>query len=317
MLFLRRSEEPLVRYFEPIELRCENPDCPDGHSESHTPSQFADSVQWSDFLCPRCETELSIIGLDLECYICGAEIEFSDLSDIRHWLDERCPYCAGSAYWDADFYSVVIRGSWAELFQSYDWFERGKSSGPLKRQNRTDYWEGVVHFCQADEFISIYKQRRINAEATGLYVRRNPSASKAVCLTEATEGNWDEIKAKHGEYGFVFRKRDIISLDGAPAIYLPQTVIDELKATHQEIPRKLWPYLSKLKIPSVSKDGQKHDFLHEREWRVPQDIDFETVPPFAVTFPKRRPRIKDDELILVAAREFQELSAHAEEAEEE
>ena len=302
----------MVSYFEPIDLRCENMDCSSEHFQTLTPSQFADAVHWNDFLCPVCEEELTISGLDLECYICGAEIEFNDVSEIRHWLGERCPYCAGSKYCDADFYCIVIRGSWTELFQSYDWFERGKSPRPLERENRTDYWEGVVHFCQADEFISIYKERRIKAEPTGLYNKRSPSESKAVCFTEATEPNWDEIKAKHGDYGFVFRKRDIIKLGGAPAIYLPQTVIDDLKATRQEIPRKLWPYLSKLKIPSVSKDGRKHDFLHEREWRVPQDIDFEKVSPFAVTFPKRRPGIEDDELILVAAREFQELSAHAE-----
>ncbi|WP_417746687.1 hypothetical protein [Rosistilla oblonga] len=303
----------MPRFHEYVHLSCENFDCDKQYSEELSPMKFADTVQWNDFLCPHCDEELSISCLDFGCYICGADIEVNSVSDVQHWLGEKCPFCAGSKYWDADFYSVVVRGSWADLFQTYDWFERGKSARPLERENRSDYWEGVVHFCEADEFISIYKERKIRAESTGLYKKRNPKHTKAVCLTEAPSSDWDEIKSRHGEYGFVFRKRDIIKLDGAPVIYLPQGVIDDLKATDQPIPPKLWPYLSKLKIPSATGERGKHDFLHEREWRVPQDIEFEDVKPFAITFPKKRPGLDDEELIFAAAQEFQELSGYAEE----
>ena len=65
--------------------------------------------------------------------------------------------------------------------------------------------------------------------------------------------------------------------------------------------------MNKLTIPSIT-PGERHDFLHEREWRVPQDISFDVVQPYAVTFPKRRPGIEGEELILHAAQEFQERS---------
>ena len=177
----------------------------------------------------------------------------------------------------------------------------------FERQGRSDYWEGVVHFCKAEQFIAIYKERRIRASSTGLYTKRNPSESKAVCLTEATMPNWTELTKTHGDHGFVFRKRDIIGLSGAPAIYLPQSVLDGIKKRGQPIPRTPWPYLNRLTIPSIT-PGIKYDFLHEREWRVPQDIDLNVLPPYAVTFPRQRPGIDGEELILQAAMEFHELS---------
>ncbi|MFO1043280.1 MAG: hypothetical protein U0941_15915 [Planctomycetaceae bacterium] len=140
-----------------------------------------------------------------------------------------------------------------------------------------------------------------------MYRYDHPEKSKAVCLTETTLPNWNELKAAHGEYGFVFRKRDVIALKGIPAIYLPQTLIDSIESKGETLPETLWPYLTRL-VPRTNRRLKRHDYLHEREWRVPQDISFDQVAPYAVTFSKRRPGIEDEELILQAAREFQELS---------
>jgi len=290
-----------------ITVYCDNIDCNQPQSLTFTPSEFDEWIEESEVNCESCETEMSVEGLSLECFICGAEIEFDGLSQIALLFDERCPYCAGNPTWDADFLSVIVAGSWSAAYAVYDWTANGQRTSALERSGRTDYWEGLVHFCTASEFISIYESRGIRAASTGLYRHRNPSQTKAVCLTETTQPNWGEIQSSHGEYGFVFRKRDIIGLGGAPAIYLPQSVIDDMKAKGEVIPPTLWPYLNTLKLPSYS-PGAKYDFLHEREWRVPSDISFDAVRPFAVTFPKRRPRIDNEHLILRAADEFQELS---------
>lgn len=290
-----------------ITVSCENIDCPKPQSMSFSPSEFEDWLIEENVECQSCGVELSVDGLVIECFICDAEFEGYKLSQIPMLLEERCNNCAGRDAWDADFYSIRIAGSWSSEYDIYDWTANGKEVGRLERKGRTDYWEGLVHFCSADEFIAIYRDRRIRASATGLYGKRNPDKTKAVCLTEATVPNWNELKATHGNYGFVFRKRDIIGLMGTPAIYLPQSVIDKMKANGERVPETLWPYLSKLKLPLVG-SPEKHDFLHEREWRVPQDIFFDQVRPYAVTFSKRRPRLDDEELILQAAREFQELS---------
>ena len=290
-----------------VEVSCENLDCKNPQAMSFTPSEFEEWIEDGEFECNGCREEMSVSGVTLECYICCAVIDFLSLSQIPAMLEERCPECAGREEWDADFYSIVVAGSWSAHYGVYDWTAHGKRMDVLERKGRSDYWEGLVHFCNAEEFIAIYDERRIRASATGLYGRRNPTEARAVCLTEATMPNWRELKERHGEYGFVFRKRDIIAVSGAPAIYLPQPVLDVIARRGERIPKTLWPYLNKLTIPSIT-PGRRHDFLHEREWRVPQDIDLNVVQPYAVTFPRRRPGIDREELILEAAREFQELS---------
>jgi hypothetical protein len=296
--------QPIER---PIAVRCENIDCSKRLSLSFTPTEFEGYLEEGEFDCDSCDEEMSVEGVRVECYICQAEFEDYGLSELQSLLEDRCESCAGREEWDVDSYSIRIAGSWSSEYDIYDWTAKGKQIASLEREGRTDYWEGLVHFCTAGEFISIYRDRRILASSTGLYGKRNPSKTKAVCLTEATMPNWDELKAAHGEYGFVFRKRDVIGLKGTPAIYLHQAVIESMKAKGEILPETLWPYLTKLKLPTEESAG-KHDYLHEREWRVPQDISFDEVAPYAVTFSKRRPGIEDEELILQAAREFQELS---------
>jgi|GEM_PF-1575597 len=300
----------------PIELRCENDDCQENTPHALSESEFSEWIEDCDIECESCGEELSVSGLKLKCYLCDADIDYMSLADALHWIQERCPYCAGHKTWNVDFYTITVADSWQEAYSIYDWTADGRSDAPLKRKDRTDYWEGLVHFCTAEEFILIYKERVIRAASTGLYGKRNPKATKAVCLSETTQPNWQELKDTHGEYGFVFRKKDIIAVDGTPAIYLTQAMIDGLKEKGQSVPMNLWPYLTKLKIPSVS-PGKKHDFLHEREWRVPQDIVFDDVAPYAVTFPKNRPEIEGEGAIIAAAREFQELSEHGRPAEED
>ncbi|WP_437193282.1 hypothetical protein [Planctomicrobium sp. SH527] len=291
----------------PIEVCCENIDCQQPDSFRFTPSEFESFLNGDDFHCSSCGDEMSATGYRIYCYICDMEVEGYSLSQIPLLLQERCASCAGREEWNADFYSICIAGSWFAEFDMYDWSMTPKQADDLKRKGRTDYWEGLVHFCSAEEFVSIYKERCIRSSSTGLYNKRNPTESKAVCLTETTVQNWQEIKDVHGEYGFVFRKSEVIGLNGAPVISLPQSVIDTMKMKNETIPKTLWPYLTKLSLPTA-RSQKKIDFLHEREWRVPSDMRFDEITPYAVVFPKARPGIAGEELILQAAREFQEIS---------
>ena len=291
----------------PIEVCCETIDCDKPDSFRFTPSEFESFLNHGEFDCSSCGEEMSATGYRIKCYICGMEFEDYSLSQIPLLLEERCASCAGREEWDVDFYSIRIAGSWSSESDIYDWSMTPKQADDLRRKGRTDYWEGLVHFCSAEEFVAIYKERCIRASSTGLYYKRNPDNTKAVCLTETTVQNWQEIKDVHGEYGFVFRKSEVIGLNGAPVINLPQSVIDTMKANGEPIPKTLWPYLTKLSLPT-SRTQKKMDFLHEREWRVPCDMRFDSITPYAVVFPKMRPGILEEELILKAAREFQEIS---------
>lgn len=292
-----------------IQLECENLDCKKPQTFSFSPSDFSAWIEdRDDFGCQSCGEEFSTHGLRLECHICSAEVTYeSGLQEVQHWLQERCPYCAGPQ--GVDFFSVVVAGSWRDDSAVYDWSVGPKNRKPLERPGRTDYWEGLVHFCSAKEFISIYKYRSIKAANTGAYRRKRGSAGKtnAVCLTETTQDNWEEIRELHGNYGFVFKKRDVLKIGGAPAIYLPQNVFDKLKKNNEKIPETLWPFLNKLKLGKPG-TNRRYDYLHEREWRVPFDIEFDELLPYAVVFPKSRPGLPNEELIFKAGVEFRELS---------
>jgi hypothetical protein len=291
----------------PISVNCEKTDCTKQQAMSFTPSEFEEWLEKGIVGCESCGQEMSVKGVSIECYICEEEFEGYSLAQIPLLLDDRCHNCAGREEWDAEIYSIRIAGSWSSEYDKYDWRADRKQIGPLEREGRTDYWEGLVHFCNAEQFISIYKDRRIRAYATGLCKNWCAKKTKAVCLSEATLPNWDELKKSHGEYGFVFRKREVVDLGGAPAIYLPHLVIERMKKRKEVIPKTLWPYLNLLK-PRSSQSGRRHDYLHEREWRMPRDMPFDTIRPYAVTFARERPKIDDEELILDAAREFHELS---------
>lgn len=290
-----------------IVISCENDECPNPTSRELTPTEFSDWLNEGEFNCNSCGHELSVEGVELRCFICDDEPDVPTLSHIPLVLDERCGNCAGRQEWDVNICSFRVSGSWDDLYDRYDWAVNLKDPGPLHRKGRTDYWEGLVHFCDAQQFVSIYEQRTIKAAKTGLYVYRDPELTKAVCLTESTIRNWDDIKQRHGEYGFVFRKKDIIALGGAPAFYISPEIETRMRKCAHAVPASLWPYCQKLQLPIRGKRSM-NDFLHEREWRVPGDIDLDTVRPFAVTFQKVRPRIDKEELILRAAEEFSEIA---------
>jgi len=289
---------------KPIVLTCENIDCDYRDGQELEPSEFVDWLYDERPECPQCAEELFAENLIVRCANCDVDIDYLNLAHLADILGGTCPECA-ARHGITGFRQIHVHGSWSEAWYLYEWTEEYVSADDLSRKGRSDYWEGIVHFCSAEEFISIYQNRKINAQPTGLY--REP----AVCLSEATVSNWGEIKEQHGDYGFIFRKRDIIAIDGAPAIYLPQTVIDKMSKSGASMPGILRPYVNKITLPKIH-SRTRYDYLHEREWRIPRDIPFEGVnsaQPYAITFSKKRPAIRDENLILDAAREFHELDS--------
>jgi len=305
---------PLESNRNAITVACENVDCPQPLSLSLTPTEMSEWIDEQDeFVCSACGKKLYAASLQLECYICGEEVTCDDLNEARHWLGERCPHCAGPH--DVDFYSVVVAGSWSNHVGVYDWTREEKDINELMPLNRTDYWEGLVHFCTAAEFVSIYEQRRIVSAPTGYFYKLDPRNAKSVCLTEATIENWPELQKqpKFGEFGYIFRKRDVIKYGGAPAAYFPECLVASMRSAGGEFVDSLKPFVNLLRLKDSAGQKVKHDFLHEREWRVPSDIDLQVLRPFAVLIPELRQLRKTDgfEAILRAAREFHELRRKA------
>jgi hypothetical protein len=96
---------------------------------------------------------------------------------------------------------------------------------------------------------------------------------RAVCLCEiplsvvhyfATAPSDANPKAKYRFYGIAFSKRTIFDAGGRPVIYLPDAEGGWIPSEEK------WRHI-RYEIGSV-------DFTHEREWRVPGDLDLTKVP---------------------------------------
>lgn len=251
-------------------------------------------------MCSRCGLEVELESPDefaLECHVCEMSYSTASLSEAMWSISEGCIACQEHRNFPGD--SVHVYGSWHYLYAAYEWKKNGKDAAELKREERTDYWEGVIHFCEPSEFASICEADRILASETGYF------GKPAVCLTEATFGNWRDLQVRHGHCGFVFRKRDILDAGGGPALYMPESLIQEQKRSGFADVVK--PFVNLLRISSATPGKRKHNFLHEREWRMPGDINLREVQPFGIIVDDLGHSNPHWKLMLSAAMEFEEI----------
>jgi len=281
-----------MRGIREYEIRCDR-----GHSRQLNATELESLIHSGEFECDKCELAMNLTDhVTLECYTCHDELRVTSLAEASSWIAwEGCNHCG-----EYRFGGFHVRGSFQEAIAMYHWARNGQDAKPLLRVGRSDYWEGLIHFCDADEFAAIYEERTINAAKTGYF------DLPAVCLTEATIGNWEELRERHGHFAYIFRKRDIIAAGGAPALYIPEHLI-KAQASHGGFAESIKPFVNLLRIPSVTPQRSKHDFLHEREWRVASSITFEHLTPFAVLLGKIRAQMNWAP-IFGAAHEFEELS---------
>lgn len=249
-------------------------ECSNGHTRVLGPSELEDLIRSGEHDCEECDELLNFdspSSLSLECQICDDVFNVSSLREAQDTIDLGCQACERREF-NED--SIHVRDSWEYFEDAYEWMRSGKDGSDLIRPDRTDYWEGVIHFCTAAEFVSIYRDGRIKAFPTGYF------KLPAVCLSEATEGGWRELQSRHGPFGYVFRKRDIIAAGGGPALYMSPGLIKAQAATG--FTPSVKPFVNLLRIRTASPNHSKWDYLHEREWRTPADIDFKSIAPFAV-----------------------------------
>jgi hypothetical protein len=275
--------------------------CSNGHPEECTLSELEYHLYQGDPICTRCSTYQELqTNVVLECPICTQVYNAGSFDEVRTVLDTACEQCLEMGDHSSDF---QIQGSWGYAIAQYDWSRDGKNPQALERSGRTDYWEGVIHFCTRDQFISIYRDRILRAQPTGYFTL------PAVCLTETPIASSRELQQRHGEYGFLFKKSQLIAIGGNPAIYLAPEILraQETVGTHA----KLKPFVNLLRVGSLHPDSTHYDFLHEREWRVPHDISLDQHAPFAVIIPGSTSAAKfsgqDWGFLLDAANEFSEL----------
>lgn len=158
----------------------------------------------------------------------------------------------------------------------------------LVRERRDDFWNIVTHFTTAANFVAILRDGCLEARPTGFYgAARRPKAIRrqaaAVCLTETPHqfGAHMELRGDEQSFGFAFEKQDLQPLGLGPALNLSRRLIDHQRTTARDSglvfgwnPRLL-PFINVIE-PGV------FDFVHEREWRCPADIDLRIYRPYLV-----------------------------------
>ena len=275
-----------------------NLSCQNGHDILLTPTALQSFLEEGNFECEECHELLSLDDkLVLKCQVCDGEWEVSDLDEAASVVvDELCSHC--EEFTQAHFY---VPGSHAEAIAEYQWTADGVDTQPLKREGRKDYWEGLIHFCTREQFVSIINSNTIKANPTGLY------QLPAVCLTETPSTDCSELQAVHGEYGIMFRKNHLMKVGANPALYM----LPNLVAAQGTFAPELRPFVNIIRTRVTHPEKREYDFLHEREWRVPHDIDLRTTPPIGIVLPNKPDHVKfgglGGDTILRAAKRYQEL----------
>jgi len=247
-------------------------ECDSGHSYRMSPTQLQDFITSDEHLCSKCKSPVFLSEeLNLECHVCSMVFGVASLNEAAATIHLGCQDCVNRSF-TGD--SINVPNSWYELSDMYHWKVNGKRQAALARPKRADYWEGVIHFCSASAFTGIYNDRCIRANKTGLF------DVPAVCLTETPVGNWEEIQEVYGQFGFVFRKRDLIKDGGGPCISISEDLLFAQKK--KGFAEKVKPFVNLLRIPSATPGKKKYDYLHHREWRLPHDLAFDKVEPYAV-----------------------------------
>ncbi len=117
-----------------------------------------------------------------------------------------------------------------------------------------------------ERLISILESRTIHASPMA-FLPRHP---EAVCFTECI---WDALighAERYSPYGVVFSKHVIFERNGGPALYIRG---DTLNSIGPQIPPEIEPLVAPFDPDGVL--GVRLDWVHEREWRLPNSLTFE------------------------------------------
>jgi hypothetical protein len=270
--------------------------CPNDHSLELNATELESLIRSGEFECDQCGGRLHFSdGVELVCRICDDIYIVSSIEEAHYTTDDDCTSCSYREFHD---YSIHVPYSWDYYRGMYEWMMSGRDSSELARPSREDIWDGLVHFCSAHEIASIMQEGRIHASRTGYF------KVPAVCFSEAPPGNWGDLAGRQGGFGIVFKRSDIMNHGGGPAIYIRDEILRDQKS--QGIVENLKPFVNTLReaAPGVN----RHNFLHEREWRCPSDVLLNAVIPFALIRGEFSTKIPGWEYIWKALIQYEELA---------
>jgi hypothetical protein len=256
--------------------------------------------------CCECGASISEIEpKELSVYCpCGYSNVY-DLDSLKHYLNEGCPEANPDTENSVaiNHHHLTFQGSYYQKVADFEWGGKEISTDYLTRELRDDFWEYLTHYTSREGFESILRNQKIEIFATGYFGKKEPGISKAVCLTE-TPPEWsDEFFDEYGEYAFVFHKSDLQKIGALPVYYMDDSMLNVMTTTNS-FPDKIKPFIQLLRTPSTGGSKKsKYDWIHNREWRVPQNIDITAIKPSGVFFktPYSRGHGSDDDELKIAA----------------
>jgi len=145
----------------------------------------------------------------------------------------------------------------------------------LKRR-RPDFSQALVHLTKErdgnnalDVLKKILTSGILRASGNEGYIK---GSGKAVCLSEIPLSSVHLLAsppekisgAKYRFYGVAISKEAVFGAGGRPVIYLPDAEANWIPEEHR------WRH--------VRFEYSKVDWTHEREWRIPKDLDLSSVP---------------------------------------
>lgn len=159
-------------------------------------------------------------------------------------------------------------------------------------QKTADYSPFIVHFTKDRDFVRqelvdegnpLYHFRNKNAYERLLNILTEktiyaspmpylPNAPSAACFSECIWQGLVKLSQKYSPYGLVFNKRLVFEKNGGPALYIRG---DSLKHMGENIPPEIEAMISPFDPTAVLSKGNVLEGLHEREWRLPSNLEFE------------------------------------------
>ena len=118
-----------------------------------------------------------------------------------------------------------------------------------------------------DRLINILKTQTIIGSPMP-WIEGNP---EAVCFTECVWQGLVRHTDQFSSYGLVFNKRSIFKRGGGPALYVRGDLVSSFDSS---LPQEQRVFVTPFDPDCSLKPGVRLDFLHEREWRLPGNLDF-------------------------------------------
>lgn len=159
--------------------------------------------------------------------------------------------------------------------------------------NRPDFSDYLAHFTTGRRPCSTAKNNpTAKVKGTSAYDRvlailrgKKILASKlpwnnkeAICMTECPWGSLLDHAKRYSPYGIGFKKEFIFSKEGGPAFYVRPDLYEK-QTWNDDVLTFVTPFWPSYRPAPLLTNGllrnRNIDYSHEREWRVPKDLEFE------------------------------------------